>query len=75
MPHTYAANFIHCIFSTKDRRSLIPAARTSELYAYMGGIARGEGFSLIAAGGTANHVHLLICPAGVLFACQCGSEA
>ena len=25
----------------------------------MGGIARGEGFSLIAAGGTANHVHLL----------------
>lgn len=59
MPHTYAANFIHCIFSTKDRRSLISAARTTELYAYLGGIARGEGFSLIAAGGTANHVHLL----------------
>jgi putative transposase len=59
MPHTYAANFIHCIFSTKDRRSLIPAARTTELYAYLGGIARGEGFSLIGAGGTANHVHLL----------------
>jgi len=27
--------------------------------AYLGGIARGEGFSLIAAGGTANHIHLL----------------
>ena len=59
MAHTYASNFIHCVFSTKDRRSLIPAARTTELYAYLGGIARGEGFSLIAAGGTANHVHLL----------------
>ncbi len=59
MAHTYASNFIHCIFSTKDRRSLIPADRKSELYAYLGGIARGEGFSLIAAGGTANHVHLL----------------
>ncbi len=38
---------------------MIPAARTEELYAYLGGIARGEGFSLAAAGGTANHVHLL----------------
>jgi REP element-mobilizing transposase RayT len=38
---------------------LISAARTAELYAYLGGIARGEGFSLISAGGTSNHVHLL----------------
>ena len=59
MAHTYASNFIHCVFSTKDRRSLISEIRTAELYAYLGGIARGEGFSLIAAGGTANHVHLL----------------
>ena len=59
MAHTYASNFIHCIFSTKDRRPLIQTARMSELYSYLGGIARSEGFSLIAAGGTANHVHLL----------------
>jgi putative transposase len=59
MSHTYANNIVHCVFSTKDRRPLIPAARTDELYAYMGGIARGEGFALMAAGGTANHVHLL----------------
>jgi len=60
MAHTYANNFIHCIFSAKDRRPLIPVDRKSELYAYLGGIARGEGFSLIAAGGTNNHIHLLI---------------
>lgn len=60
MAHTYASNFVHCAFSTKGRCPLIPAARTSELYAYLGGVARGEGFSLIAAGGTANHLHLLI---------------
>jgi REP element-mobilizing transposase RayT len=60
MAHTYASNFIHCIFSTKDRRALIPPARTIELYAYHGAIARSEGFDLIAAGGTADHVHLLI---------------
>jgi putative transposase len=60
MAHTYASNFIHCIFSAKDRRSLIPVDRKSELYAYLHGIARGEGFSLIAVGGTDNHIHLLI---------------
>jgi len=59
MAHTYAINFVHCVFSTKERRPLIPAARTVELYAYLGGIARAEGFPLIAAGGTANHLHLL----------------
>jgi putative transposase len=59
MAHTYASNFIHCVFSTKDRRSSIPAARAAELFTYLGAIAGGEGFSLIAAGGTANHVHLL----------------
>lgn len=59
MAHTYASNIVHCVFSTKDRRPLIPAARTDELHAYLVGIARGEGFELIAAGGTANHLHLL----------------
>ena len=59
MAHTYASNFSHCVFSTKDRCPLIPATRTAELYAYLGAIARGEGFPLVAAGGTANHIHLL----------------
>ncbi|MGA2048912.1 MAG: IS200/IS605 family transposase [Terracidiphilus sp.] len=59
MAHTYASNFIHCIFSTKERKPLIAADRRADLYAYIGGIARSEGFSLVAAGGTADHVHLL----------------
>jgi putative transposase len=60
MAHTYASNFIHCIFSTKERKSNIAADRVADLYSYLGGIARSEGFMLIAAGGTANHVHLLV---------------
>ena len=59
MAHTYSSNFIHCVFSTKDRRALIPEDRKAELFAYLGGIARDEGFDLAAAGGTANHIHLL----------------
>lgn len=59
MAHTYANNFVHCVFSTKERRQIILAERATALYAYLGSIARDEGFSLMAAGGTANHVHLL----------------
>lgn len=60
MAHTYASNFIHCIFSTKQRKPALPFDRKADLFSYLGGIARSEGFILIAAGGTANHVHLLI---------------
>jgi REP element-mobilizing transposase RayT len=69
MAHTYANNFIHCVFSTKGRKPTIPAERTTGLYAYLGGIARSEGFTLVAAGGTSNHVHLLLClPADITLA-------
>lgn len=56
--HTYALNYIHCIFSTKERQPLIADRRG--LFGYLDGIAKGEGFALIEAGGTADHVHLLI---------------
>jgi REP-associated tyrosine transposase len=69
MAHTYASIFIHCVFSTKDRCALIPADRKDGLCAYLGGIAQDEGFSLMAAGGTANHMHLLfVLPATHLLA-------
>jgi REP element-mobilizing transposase RayT len=60
MSHNFAANFVHCIFSTKDRRDLIPSELQARLGAYLGGISRKLGVDLLAAGGTANHVHLLI---------------
>jgi putative transposase len=60
MSHTYAANFVHCIFSTKERRALIPAGLQERLYAYLTGIADNLGFKILAVGGTSNHIHLLI---------------
>jgi putative transposase len=60
MPQTYAANFVHCVFSTKDRRDLIPENLQEKLHAYLLGIANNLRITLIAAGGMANHVHLLI---------------
>jgi REP element-mobilizing transposase RayT len=60
MSHTHAANFVHCVFSTKERRDLIPTVLQDQLYAYLIGIADNLGFKVLAAGGTQNHVHLLI---------------
>jgi putative transposase len=60
MSHTHAANFVHCVFSTKERRDLIPSELREPLYAYLIGIANKLGLKILAAGGTMNHVHLLI---------------
>ena len=60
MPQTYAAQFVHCVFSTKHRRDTIPPTLQNNLYAYLRGIAKNLNLELLAAGGTTNHVHLLI---------------
>jgi putative transposase len=60
MSHTHAANFVHCVFSTKERRDLIPAELQEQLYAYLIGIADNLGCKILAAGGTSNHVHVLV---------------
>lgn len=60
MPQSLASMLIHIIFSTKNREDLISSAIEAELYAYIGGILSNKQSKLIAAGGTANHLHLLI---------------
>ncbi len=60
MSHAHAANFVHCVFSTKGRLDRIPVELQEKLYAYLIGIADNLGFTILAAGGTCNHVHLLI---------------
>ncbi len=60
MSHTHSANFVHCVFATKERRALLPAELQERLYAYLIGIADNLGFKILAAGGTSNRVHLLI---------------
>jgi putative transposase len=50
---------VHCVFSTKQRRNLISDDVRSGLWAFLGGIARKNGFKALIVGGTANHVHVL----------------
>ncbi len=60
MAQTLTQIYIHAIFSTKNRENLITREIEGELFAYIGGICVNNGSKLISAGGTENHVHLLI---------------
>jgi len=60
MSHTYTANIVHCVFSTKQRAPMIAADRQEHLWAYLLGIARNMKIKILAIGGVADHLHLLI---------------
>ena len=60
MAHTYPNVLVHCVFSTKERRSTIPNDLLPGLLAYMNGIGANIRVPVIAAGGIANHLHLLV---------------
>ncbi|MGB2604452.1 MAG: transposase, partial [Candidatus Sulfotelmatobacter sp.] len=60
MMHSYMSGLVHCVFSTKERRNAIAPQKLTKLWSYLGGIARNNGFKVIAIGGTENHVHLLL---------------
>ncbi len=60
MAQTLVSLLVHIIFSTKHRAELIAPEIEPDLYAYLGGIAREHHARLLSAGGTSNHVHLLI---------------
>ena len=58
MPHALTSNLVHCVFSTKDRANSIPDS--DALCRYVAGIARAKNIPLLIAGGTGNHLHVLI---------------
>jgi REP element-mobilizing transposase RayT len=62
MGHTHCSSLFHCVFSTKERRSIIAPDIQDRLWAYMGGIAREHGMKALAVGGMEDHVHLLLSP-------------
>jgi len=60
MPQSLTCFHCHIIFSTRNRQCLIADNLGQRLYAYMGGVVENENGKLIAAGGIADHVHLLV---------------
>ena len=60
MAQTLVSLMTHVIFSTRNREPFITPEIEPELFAYIGGILKNNESRLIGAGGTADHVHLLI---------------
>jgi REP element-mobilizing transposase RayT len=58
VPHALITNLVHCTFSTKNRTDTIPDP--AALGRYLGGVAKAKNIPLIIAGGTTNHMHLLL---------------
>ena len=60
MAQTLVSLMVHVIFSTQNRAPLITPGIEPKLFAYIGGILKNNESRLLVAGGTADHVHLLI---------------
>lgn len=59
MGHSYTSTSFHIVFSTKQRQPVI--VDPTKLWAYVAAVARNLRYEAMAVGGTANHVHVLIC--------------
>jgi REP element-mobilizing transposase RayT len=59
MAHTYVQNLIHLVFSTKERRKLIPKDQQSRLWGYMAGVCKKEKIFVHEIGGMEDHAHML----------------
>jgi|HubBroStandDraft_4_1064222.scaffolds.fasta_scaffold02778_7 putative transposase len=58
MPRTYVKNLVHCVYGTKNCLNLI--RDPLRVWHLTREIARNIGINIIAIGGVANHVHLLM---------------
>ncbi len=60
MAHKFPNVLIHYVFSTKQRRALIPVELQHRLWKYIGGIGANHQIPVLTCGGMPNHVHALI---------------
>ena len=60
MSHSHTKLIYHCIFSTKHRQPLLNDDLRASVCSYIAGILRQSGNHLVRAGGTTDHLHLLV---------------
>ncbi len=63
MSHTYTANRLHVVFSTKNRRDLISPQLQPRLWAYMAEIGRNRSMHILAVGGIESRTRAVLAPA------------
>ena len=60
MANTYSQIYIQVVFSVKGRQNLILSNWKDELHKYICGIVSGTKQKVLAIGGVADHIHILI---------------
>ena len=60
MSQSLVSVFIHLVFSTKNRVPMLREGLRPNLHAYIGRVLQAHKASLLKAGGTIDHVHLVI---------------
>jgi putative transposase len=60
MPHTYHQHYFHLIWSTFERKPLIPHSYKPRVFEFIGGAFRTAGCSAIQVGGMPDHIHALV---------------
>jgi putative transposase len=60
MAHTSTHNYLHIVFGTKDRNSLIPELMQPDLWKYMAGICRNLRMTPFDINGMEDHSHLVV---------------
>jgi len=58
--HSFVSCLMYCVWSTKERRTLVTPELQERLYPYLGGIARKNKMKALAIGGVEDHVHMLL---------------
>jgi len=59
MGQSLVKNYIHIIYSTKNRQPFIRQEHEVELYKYLGGVCKAHDCTPIQVGGHLDHVHIL----------------
>jgi REP element-mobilizing transposase RayT len=59
MGQSLVKNYIHIIYSTKNRQPFIRQEYEVELYKYLGGVCKAHDCTPIQVGGHLDHVHIL----------------
>ena len=57
---SFVSSYFHCVFSTKERRPLIPEGLQARLWPYFGGIGRENQMQAVEVGGVRDHIHILL---------------
>jgi len=60
MANTYSQIFVQVVFAVRDRENLIDSRWKEHLFQYITGILKNKGQKLIAIGGVADHIHILL---------------